>query len=60
MGFIRLIVEECSAKMNESGEHWDDAPVCQPSCSNVSDIIHTMEAQRLLNLDFIYICSDDL
>jgi hypothetical protein len=30
MEFIRPIVEERSAKMEEFGEDWDDAPVSQP------------------------------
>ena len=34
--FIRPLVEERFAKMEEYGEEWDDKPVCQVIVSSIS------------------------
>jgi hypothetical protein len=36
IGFIRPMVEERFAKMEEYGEDWDDKPVCHAIISGVS------------------------
>ena len=43
--FIRPIVEERFAKMEEYGEDWDDKPVCQTVASVISlitQVVHRM------------------
>lgn len=48
MEFIRPVVEERSAKMEELREKWDDAPVRQPILFEFvlyNDVIHSMGAQ---------------
>jgi hypothetical protein len=40
--FIRPMVEERFAKMEEYGDDWDDKPVCQTIASSISLIIQLM------------------
>src|SRR6266404_6899291 len=45
MEFIRPMVEERFARMEEFGDDWDDKPVCPPASLNANITIN-MEAQN--------------
>jgi hypothetical protein len=48
--FIRPIVEERFAKMEEYGEDWDDKPVCRTIVSEYAISLHGRSTERYVDV----------